>query len=49
MAESARENFGAEEPELIDLSFLTAEEKEKIESVLKADEVLRTKDRIRLG
>ena len=35
--------------ELLDLSFLTEEEVEKIQRVLKADEELRTRDRIRLG
>ena len=36
-------------PELLDLSFLTDEEREKIEAVLKADEELRTREKIRLG
>lgn len=35
--------------ELLDLSFLTDEEREKIRSVLQEDEALRTRDRIRLG
>lgn len=35
--------------ELLDLSFLTGEEREKIELVLKEDENLKIKDRIRLG
>ena len=34
---------------LLDLTFLTDEEREKISSVLRADEELRTRDRIRLG
>ena len=34
---------------LLDLSFLTEEEKEKIETVLKEDQELRIRDRIRLG
>lgn len=34
---------------LLDLSFLTEEEREKIESVLKADESLKLRDRVRLG
>ncbi len=37
------------EPSLLDLSFLTEEEREKIGSVLQADQALRTRDRIRLG
>ena len=37
------------EDELLDLSFLTEEEREKIEVVLREDEDLRTRDRIRLG
>ncbi len=37
------------EEELLDLSFLTDQEREKIELVLKEDENLRTRDRIRLG
>ena len=37
------------EDELLDLSFLTGEEREKIELVLKEDEDLRIRDRIRLG
>ena len=40
---------GAGESELLDLSFLTDVEREKIELVLKEDEDLRTRDRIRLG
>lgn len=38
-----------EEGELLDLSFLTVEEREKLESVLREDLNLRTRDRIRLG
>ena len=34
---------------LLDLSFLTEQEREKLEAVLKDDEDLRTRDRIRLG
>lgn len=34
---------------LLDLSFLSEEEREKIERVLKADQDVRTKDRVRLG
>ena len=34
---------------LLDLSFLSEEEREKIERVLKADQEVRTKDRVRLG
>lgn len=34
---------------LLDLQFLTDEERVKIESVLRADEELRTRDRVRLG
>ena len=34
---------------LLDLSFLSEEERKKIETVLKADQEIRTKDRIRLG
>ena len=34
---------------LLDLSFLSEEEREKIERVLKADQEIRTKDRVRLG
>ena len=34
---------------LLDLSFLTDEEREKLEAVLKQDEDLKTRDRIRLG
>ncbi len=37
------------EPPLLDLSFLTEEEREKIGSVMQADQELRTRDRIRLG
>lgn len=35
--------------QLLDLSFLTEEEREKLEVVLKEDEDLRIWDRIRLG
>jgi hypothetical protein len=38
-----------EETGLLDLSFLTEEEREKLQAVLKEDEDLRTRDRIRLG
>ena len=34
---------------LLDLSFLSEEERKKIERVLKADQEIRTKDRVRLG
>lgn len=34
---------------LLDLSFLSEEERGKIERVLKADQEVRTKDRVRLG
>ncbi len=34
---------------LLDLSFLTEEERVKIERVLRADAELKTRDRIRLG
>ena len=34
---------------LLDLSFLSEEERKKIETVLKADQEIKTKDRIRLG
>lgn len=34
---------------LLDLSFLTEEEREKIELVVREDETLRMRDRIRLG
>ena len=34
---------------LLDLSFLSEEERGKIERVLKADQDVRTKDRVRLG
>ena len=34
---------------LIDLSYLTEEERERLVAVIKADEELRTRDRIRLG
>ena len=37
------------EEELLDLSFLTEEERDKIRAVLKEDEALRIRDRIRLG
>lgn len=39
------------EPEqmLIDLSYLTEEERERLVAVIKADQELRTRDRIRLG
>lgn len=37
------------EEDLLDLSFLTEEERDKIRAVLKEDEALRTRDRIRLG
>ncbi len=40
---------GDAEGGLLDLTFLTDEEKEKITSVLKADQELRIRDRIRLG
>lgn len=39
----------AKGPELLDLGFLTDEEREKLESVLRADEDLKIKDRIRIG
>ena len=35
--------------QLIDLSYLTEEERERLEAVIKADEELRVRDRIRLG
>ena len=34
---------------LLDLRFLSEEERKKIETVLKADQEIKTKDRIRLG
>ena len=34
---------------LLDLSFLTKEEREKLQAVLRADEDLKIRDRIRLG
>lgn len=34
---------------LLNLSFLTEKERTKLDSVLKADEQLKTRDRIRLG
>ena len=34
---------------LLNLTFLTPEERAKIESVLKADEALRIRDRVRVG
>lgn len=40
---------GSKKSNLLDLSFLTEEEREKLEDVLKEDEDLRIKDRIRLG
>ncbi len=46
--ESSTDGAGGE-VSLLDLSFLTDEERVKIESVLQADQKLRTRDRIRLG
>ena len=40
---------GGSSEELLDLSFLTEQEREKIQAVLNQDEALRTRDRIRLG
>lgn len=40
---------GNGEPLLLDLSFLTEEEREKLKGVLQADQELKTRDRIRLG
>lgn len=37
------------EHHLIDLSYLTEEERERLVAVIKADEELRVRDRIRLG
>ena len=36
-------------PELLDLSFLTAEERAKLEAVIRADQNLLVKDRVRVG
>ena len=38
-----------DEEGLLDLSFLTEEEREKLRAVLRADEDLKIRDRIRLG
>lgn len=46
--ESAESSTNSELP-LLDLSFLTEEERSKIQSVLQADQELKTRDRIRLG
>ena len=40
---------GCQDSNILDLSFLTFEERKKLEDVLKADDDLRIKDRIRLG
>lgn len=46
--ESGESSTDGELP-LLDLSFLTDEERDRIETVLQADQELRTRDRIRLG
>ena len=40
---------GTNDSSLLDLRFLTSEERERIRSVLEEDEKLRTANRIRLG
>ena len=50
MAELGAQNCGVDMATgLLDLSFLTEEERDKLRVVLKEDEDLRTRDRIRLG
>lgn len=49
MATASGVGVDSEGEGLLDLTFLTEEERDKIESVLREDEDLRTRDRIRLG